>query len=76
MDLRQELRLGRELLAPGVARQIRIGAGVTQTRMAEELDVDRTTVVRWEQGTSLPRGAQLQRYLDLLADLRDEDLAS
>lgn len=75
MDLRNELRLSRELLAPGVARQIRIAAGVTQGRMAEELDVDRTTIVRWEQGSSVPRGPQRQRYLDLLNDLR-EDTAS
>lgn len=75
MDLRQEARLGRELLAPGVARQIRIGAGVTQARMAEELGVDRTTVVRWERGASLPRGAARRHYLDLLADLR-QDAAS
>lgn len=75
MDLRQELRLGRELLAPGVARQIRINAGVTQTRLAEELGVDRTTIVRWEQGTAIPRGAARHHYLDLLADLR-EDMAS
>lgn len=72
MDLLDEVRAARRLPAPPMARAIRESAGVSQTRLAEELGVHRITVVRWEAGLSIPRGALRIRYADLLASLQKE----
>jgi len=53
-----------------VARAIRVGAGVSQERLAIELGVARVTVARWELGLRKPRGAVADRYRDLLERLR------
>ena len=58
------------LPTPAMARAIREAAGVSQVRVAEELDVNRLTVARWESGERSPRGANRSRYAALLAELR------
>jgi len=69
-DLIREVREARRLPSPALARAIRQGAGVSQQRIARELGVHRITVVRWEQGTTAPRGEVRSRYARLLADLQ------
>jgi len=54
-----------------VAKEIREAAGVSQNRMAEELAVHRSTVLRWEQGLRRPRGRLLVAYSELLQSLRE-----
>jgi transcriptional regulator with XRE-family HTH domain len=64
-EVRQELALP----APGVAREIRQAAGVSQARLAAELGVAELTVARWEGGARTPRGDMRRRYARLLAEL-------
>jgi DNA-binding XRE family transcriptional regulator len=59
------------LPSPARARLIRIEAGVTQQRLADELDVIRITVARWENGSREPRGELRRRYAALLRELEE-----
>jgi len=72
MSLTDEIRSTKNLPAPATARMIRVTAGVSQARMAEELGVHRMTVVRWERGSRRPRGAARVRYAELLRDIQRE----
>ncbi|MDO3396993.1 helix-turn-helix transcriptional regulator [Nocardioides sp. SOB44] len=67
-----EVRRARELTTGPTAREIRRAAGLTQERLAAALGVDRTTLARWEAGTSRPRPAELATWVDLLDALRQE----
>lgn len=58
--------------APPLARAIRTSAGVSQQQIAAELGVHRITVVRWESGENVPRGAMRVKYAQLLNDLQRE----
>jgi DNA-binding XRE family transcriptional regulator len=69
MTLIEEVR-ARQLPSVNMRRAIRIAAGVSQTRMAAELEVHRLTFVRWENGTHEPRGDSAERYARLLAQLQ------
>ena len=69
--LLEEVRESLSLPSPPVAREIRQAAGVTQARMAAELQVHETTLARWESGTCTPRGDMRRQYARLLADLDD-----
>ncbi len=69
-DLLTEVRDGR-LPPPSVARAIRLAAGVSQPRMAEELGVHRVSVARWECGTRRPRGDVRAAYGRLLRELQE-----
>ncbi|MEV6817918.1 helix-turn-helix domain-containing protein [Nocardiopsis dassonvillei] len=69
MNLLREVRVSRRLPLPEEARAIRERAGVSQTRLAEELGVHRITVGRWESGTREPRGALRAAYTRLLLRL-------
>jgi DNA-binding XRE family transcriptional regulator len=69
MALIDEVR-ARRLPPPSMRRAIRLGAGVSQVRMAAELGVHRLTFVRWENGTHEPRGESSERYARLLAELQ------
>ena len=66
----EEVRQARRLPPRGVAKAIRVSAGISQERMAEELAVHRSTVLRWEQGQRRPRGRLLGAYSELLESLR------
>jgi transcriptional regulator with XRE-family HTH domain len=61
--------MARRLPSPAAARAIRLGAGVTQQELADELAVYRVTVARWEAGDRTPRGPLRVRYVELLEQL-------
>ncbi|HSX67227.1 helix-turn-helix transcriptional regulator [Nocardioides sp.] len=69
-DLIAEVIESRGLPRPNEARRIREAAGVTQDRLAREVDVHRVTLARWEAGTRVPRGAERVRYARILAELQ------
>lgn len=70
MDLLDEVRSARRLPDRRAARGIRVAAGVSQARLAQELGVHRNTVIRWETGERQPRGAARAKYAELLERLR------
>lgn len=76
MDIEVVLRRGRgrrRLPPPEVRRQLRLAAGITQSELAEVLDVSRPEVSRWESGQRSPRhGNNLERYLAVLDRLARE----
>ena len=47
-------------------KEIRLAAGITQLALAESLQVDRTTVTCWENGTAMPRAELLPKLADAL----------
>ena len=47
-------------------RRIREKVGLTQTQIALQLNVDQTTVARWEQNGCYPRACSLPALADLL----------
>jgi DNA-binding transcriptional regulator YiaG len=49
-------------------RRIREAAGLTQAEVAEALEVDAVTVLRWERGAR-PRSGRIEAYARLLAKL-------
>ncbi len=70
--LREEVRNARRLPSPAMAKLIRQQAGVSQTRLAKELGVHYITVLRWENGSRVPRGETRARYAALLAEIQQE----
>jgi len=67
--LLEEVRESLALPRPGIARQIREAAGVSQARLAGELGVHELTVYRWESGARTPHGHLRRAYSRLLAQL-------
>jgi DNA-binding transcriptional regulator YiaG len=67
-----EVRTARAGFSPEEARRIRLTASISQARVADAMDVDRTTIARWESGDMRPRGEQWTRYQRLLAELQRE----
>ena len=65
-------RATRRLPAPLVRRALRESAGLSQQALASYLEVERATVSRWEGGARTPRGAALERYVELLDRLAVE----
>jgi DNA-binding transcriptional regulator YiaG len=65
-----KMRAKRTLPPLAMRRAIRLGAGLSQSDVAEILGVHRETVHRWEAGDRTPRGALLVAYVDLLDKLR------
>lgn len=59
-----------KVFSPAIAKTIRLTAGVSQERLAEELGVHRVTIARWEDGSRTPRGPLLIGYLELLRELQ------
>ena len=49
---------------------LRKEAQLTLEDLANRLDVHRSTVSRWERGTRAPTGALREKYVDLLAELK------
>lgn len=64
-----QLAMVRRMLADGSARQLREAAGLSRQEVADELEVDESTVCRWETGVRHPRAADALRYGSLLAEL-------
>jgi DNA-binding transcriptional regulator YiaG len=71
-DLVSEVRTARRLPPPERARAIRVAAGVSQQRLADELGVHWTTLARWERGERQPRPKQRVAYAELLMRLTME----
>lgn len=72
MTLIEEIRTIRSLPPPHRARQIRVLSGVTQQRLADEIEVHRVTLAKWEAGAAVPRGEARLRYAQVLAELQRE----
>ncbi|MDQ3326232.1 MAG: helix-turn-helix domain-containing protein [Actinomycetota bacterium] len=70
-QLLDEVARRRRVPAPAVARAIRVEAGVSQQRLADEVGVHRMTVARWEAGERRPRGAMAARWAEVLDSLRE-----
>ncbi len=59
----------RELGENGGARRIRESSGVKPGEMAHAVDVDITTLYKWEHGQRRPTGERALRWLDELEAL-------
>jgi len=70
MELVDEVAARRALPSPDARRFIRVTAGVSLRRMGEALDVQASTVMRWERGQAVPRPDALTRYAALLEQLQ------
>lgn len=72
MNLIDEVRIGRRLPPPAIAKHIRAASGLSQGRLAAEVGVHRVTLARWELGVSVPRGTTRVRYAQVLSELQQE----
>lgn len=70
-SLLDEVRTRPKLPAPGMAKAIRKAAGVTQARLATELDVHPVTLSRWETGVRKPQGTDRTRWMAMLSELAE-----
>lgn len=59
------------LPSPAECKRIRLAAGVSLQRVADELGVARPTVYRWEEGELTPTMENARRYRTLLSHLAD-----
>jgi transcriptional regulator with XRE-family HTH domain len=66
------LTRARQLSSTGLGRRIRLAAGLSVREVATAIDVEATTLWRWERGTSRPRGSAARHWQALLAELRAE----
>jgi DNA-binding XRE family transcriptional regulator len=64
-----ELSRMRGLVAGGLVREIRVGAGLTLAEIAKDVGVHPSTVFYWETGRSVPRGEGAVRYARLILEL-------
>lgn len=71
MSLKDDARLSRQMPDAADAKTIRVNAGISVTRFAQELGVHPNTVCRWESGTRRPRGQMRIAYAAALADLSE-----
>lgn len=53
-------------------RVMRIRAGMTQTEVANALNVDRSSITHWERGDCLPRAVQLPKIAKLFGCTVDD----
>lgn len=65
-------RRRRTLPTPEMRRLLRERAGLTQRDLGQVLQVSGVAVCRWESGVRTPRGALLDRYLEVLNKLARE----
>ena len=61
----------RVLIDSGTARTVRTAAGLSLRQMASALNVDPSSVYRWETGERKPRGERAVAYAALLRDLME-----
>lgn len=47
-------------------KNLRLAAGMTQEEVARHMNVDYTTVCKWETGATYPRAQMLPKLADLL----------
>lgn len=62
---------GRQILADGLAGDVRRNARLTQIDVARHCGTTAAAVSRWESGTRTPRGRAGTRYVELLAELSE-----
>ncbi len=55
---------------PEVRKALRVGAGLTQERLAAPIGVSRVAVSRYESGLREPRGEVRRRYIEALEAMR------
>jgi transcriptional regulator with XRE-family HTH domain len=65
-------RAHRRLPGPEARRLLREEVGVTQADVAALLDSTPSSVSRYESGARTPRGATLERYVEILDRFREE----
>jgi transcriptional regulator with XRE-family HTH domain len=70
-QIRSRLRVRLELPEPAQCRTLREKAGLSQQEIANAVGVTRAAVGHWENGTRMPRGVLLDRYVDAIRALRD-----
>ena len=63
------LATARSLVRSGVARQIRVAAGLSQAEVAAAIGGSVAAVSRWEAGQRVPHGPAAIRYGELLQAL-------
>jgi transcriptional regulator with XRE-family HTH domain len=56
----------RDLVRTGVARSIRVAAGISLSELAREIGVSPAAVCRWEANQRTPRGPAAVRYGEAL----------
>lgn len=71
-DIRDAIRLRRELPPPEERRALREAAGVSLAALGRACGVSHVAVHTWETGRKRPRGEHLRRYVDALRVLREE----
>jgi DNA-binding transcriptional regulator YiaG len=64
-----EIARVRELARSGRAKIIRQQVEVSRTDVAQSVEVDPSTIARWEEGRRSPRGAAAIRYGEVLREL-------
>jgi transcriptional regulator with XRE-family HTH domain len=70
LSLVEQVRIERRMPSPATAKVIRRTAGVSLERMADEIGVDRATLMRWENGENRPRPAHCAKWAALLDELQ------
>lgn len=60
------------LARSGTAKSLRRQAGLTVEAVAREIDVDASTVSRWEGGSRTPRGENAIKWAKLLDQLDEQ----
>lgn len=53
-------------------RAARVNAGLTQEAASKALNVDRTTVIRWESGAAWPQARKIPQICELYGIQEDE----
>lgn len=46
-------------------RAARVNAGYTQDAASKKINVDKSTIIKWEQGKTVPRADQLKSLCEL-----------
>jgi DNA-binding transcriptional regulator YiaG len=68
----KDLMRVRRLVETGAAKAIRQSCGLSYREIAEEAQISRSAVYRWESGSRRPRGPEAARYLRVLDELTKE----
>jgi len=66
-----EIARVREMARSGCAKAIRQRARVSRSEIARSIEVDPSTIRRWEEGLRVPQGAAAIRYGALLRELAE-----
>ena len=70
-SLLSQVRAKKTLPPPQVRKAIRMASGASVASVAAACGVYEMTVIRWERGERTPRGAHLERYVDVLRLLQE-----